>query len=252
VVTGASEGIGREFARRLAEAGLDLVLVARRRGALDAVAADLTARHGIATRVIAVDLGRESAVATIVAETADLDVGLLVAAAGYGSSGRLVDADLEQELAMVDLNCRAMLALSWHFGRRFASPGRGGMVLMGSVVVFQGVPNAANYAATKAYVQSLAEALHVELAPLGVDVVASAPGPVHTGFAARAGMRYDMGLVPGDVARATLDALGGRLTVRPGWLSKVLAGSLAPLPRPARVRVMGRIMAGMAGGGRPR
>ncbi|MBA3416488.1 MAG: hypothetical protein H0U10_14800 [Chloroflexia bacterium] len=89
--------------------------------------------------------------------------------------------------------------------------------------------------------------MHIELAPLGVDVVASAPEPVHSGFAARAGMRYDMGLTPENVAQATLDALGRQPTVRPGWLSKVLAGSLLPLPRPVRVRVMGRIMAGMTG-----
>jgi short-subunit dehydrogenase len=177
--------------------------------------------------------------------TGDLDVGLLVAAAGFGTAGRLIDARLEQELEMIDVNCRAVLALSLHFGRRFAGRGSGGMVLMSSLVAFQGVPYAAHYAATKAYVQSLAEALHVELAPLGVDVVASAPGPIHSGFAARAGMRLGLGLKPRDVAQTTLDALGRRTTVRPGWLSKFLEGALLPLPRRARVRVMGRIMTGM-------
>lgn len=245
VVTGASDGIGRELARRLAEAGLNLVLVARHRGALDQLATDLAARHGIATRVIGADLAREAAVEAVVTGTDDLDVGLLVAAAGFGTSGRLIDARLEQELEMVDVNCRAVVALSFHFGRRLAGRGRGGLVLMSSLVGFQGVPYAAHYAATKAYVQSLAEALHVELAPLGVDVVASAPGPIHSGFAARAGMRLGLGLTPRDVAQATLDALGRRTTVRPGWLSKFLEGALLPLPRWARVRVMGVMMTGM-------
>lgn len=246
VVTGASDGIGREFAHRLAEAGLNLVLVARRGGELDRVATELAAAHGIETRVIAADLGTTDAISTVAKATADLDVGLLIAAAGFGTSGRLLDGDLEQELAMVDVNCRAVVALCVHFGRRFAARGRGGVVLMGSLVGFQGVPYAANYAATKAYVQSLAEGLRVELAPLGVDVVVSAPGPVHSGFAARAHMRMGMGLMPKDVARETLDALGRRTTVRPGWLSKVLEASLAPLPRSARVRVMGKTMEGMA------
>lgn len=249
LISGASDGIGREMARRLAEAGLNLVLVARRQGALDEIAVDLTARHGIETRVIAADLALGEAATVVAAATADLDVGLLVAAAGFGTSGRFLDSDLEQELAMVDVNCRAVVALCHHFGRRFAARGRGGLVLMSSVVAFQGVPNAANYAATKAYVQSLAEGLHVELAPLGVDVVASAPGPVDSGFAARAGMRMGLALTPKDVAQATLEALGGRTTVRPGWLSKLLAGALAPLPRSRRVQMMGRVMAGMTAPG---
>src|SRR3712207_9159147 len=86
---------------------------------------------------------------------------------------------------MLDVNCRAPLEMSLSFGRRFAERERGGVVLMSSLVGFQGTPNAAHYAATKAYVQTLAEALHAELAPLGVDVLASAPGPTDSGFAAR-------------------------------------------------------------------
>ncbi len=248
VVTGASDGIGREMASRLAEAGLNLVLVARRREILDQIATDLTARHGIETRVIGADLALEAAVERVATDTDDLDVGLLIAAAGFGASGHFIDSRLEQELAMVNVNCRAVMALGWYFGRRFAGRGRGGMVLMSSLLAFQGVPYAAHYAATKAYVQSFAEALHKELAPLGVDVVAAAPGPIHSGFAARAGMRMGMALKPSDVAQATLDALGGRTTIRPGWLSKVLEGALLPLPRWARVRVMGMIMTGMTGG----
>lgn len=246
VVTGASDGIGREMAHRSGAAGLDLVLVARRRQALEQVGEELAGRHGVEYRVVATDLGEADAAAQLAAATADLDVGLLVAAAGFGTSGRFVDARLEEELAMVDVNCRAVTALCVLFGRRLVARGRGGIVLMSSLVAFQGVPFAAHYAATKAYVQSLAEALHVELAPAGVDVVAAAPGPVHSGFAARAGMRMGRALTPEEVAKGTLGALGRRATVRPGWLSKVLEGSLAPLPRPVRVRAMGRVMAGMA------
>jgi short-subunit dehydrogenase len=110
---------------------------------------------------------------------------------------------------------------------------------------FQGMPNAAHYAATKAYVQALAEALYVELSPLGVDVLASAPGPTNSGFAARAGMRMGMALNPSDVAQSTLDALGRKSTVLPGFLSKLLTYALVPLPRWGRVRIMGRVMRGM-------
>lgn len=116
---------------------------------------------------------------------------------------------------------------------------------MSSLVAFQGVPRAANYAATKAYVQSLAEGLLVELAPLGVDVMSSAPGPVFSGFAKRTHMNMSIGLTPKSVAWATLNALGRRGTVRPGWLSILLEASLAFLPRWGRVRMMGVVMDGM-------
>lgn len=107
------------------------------------------------------------------------------------------------------------------------------------------MPNAAHYAATKAYVQTLAEALHVELAPLGVDVLASAPGPTNSGFAGRAGMRMGTALNPVDVAQPTLNALGRTSTAIPGFLSKLLAYPIALLPRMMRVRIMGQVMHNM-------
>jgi len=117
--------------------------------------------------------------------------------------------------------------------------------LLASLVGFQGTPFSAHYAATKAYVQSLAEALHVELALSGVDVLASAPGPVQSGFAARAGMHFGVAVKPAEVAQATLDALGCKTTVVPGLLSKILTYSLSALPRSSRVRMMGWVMRGM-------
>jgi short-subunit dehydrogenase len=177
VVTGASSGIGREIALGLAEAGLNLVLVARRRDVLERLASDIGAHREGEIRVVAADLASESALETVEQATQDLDVGLLVAAAGFGTSGPFVDPSLAEEFEMLDVNCRAPLRMSLHFGPRFALRGRGGIVLMSSIVGFQGTPNAASYAATKAYVQTLSEALHVELAPQGVDVLASAPGP---------------------------------------------------------------------------
>ena len=123
-------------------------------------------------------------------------MGLFVASAGFGTSGPLLECDLNQELNMVDVNCRALLQLSVLFGRRFAARGRGGLVLLSSLVAFQGVPRSANYAATKSYVQTLAEGLHLELAARGVDVLASAPGPVLSGFGARSRMKMTWGAHP--------------------------------------------------------
>lgn len=247
VVTGASSGIGREIASELAAAGLHVVLVSRRREALDEFAAEISRRHGVDTLVIATDLATPTSLEKIKADTAHLDVGVLVAAAGFGTSGAFVDADADAELTMLDVNCRATLLLCLHFGRIFADRGRGGLVLLGSIVGLQGTPNAAHYAATKAYVQTLAEGLHEELRPRGVDVLVSAPGPVHSGFAERAGMRMGRALQVSDIAVPTLNALGRRTSVAPGGLSKVLTWSLAPLPRTARAKIMGRVMHAMTG-----
>jgi short-subunit dehydrogenase len=245
VVTGASDGIGRDFALQLAQSGLNLVLVARRGEVLAELGRELEQRHGIQPRVVAADLGTPAGIADVLRATAALDVGLLVASAGFGTSGRFIDAAIGPELDMIDVNCRAVAALAHHFGARFAKQRRGGIVLMSSLVAFQGVPRAANYAATKAYVQSLAEGLRVELAPFDVEVLASAPGPILSGFAKRADMTMGMASSPRAVARGTLDALGRTGTVRPGWLSKLLEWSLTFLPRWGRVRMMGVVMGGM-------
>ncbi len=244
LVTGASDGIGREFASYLANIGIHLVLVARRQQVLDELADALSERHGIQTSVIAADLSGEEGVHRVVRETQDVDIGLLVASAGFGTSGHFIDSPLAAELEMLDVNCRAVLNLAHVFGQRFSKRRGGGIVLMSSIVAFQGVPRAANYAATKAYIQSLAEGLYHELAPHGVDVVASAPGPIHSGFAVRAKMHLGMALQPSAVAGATLSRLGRQNTVRPGWLSKLLEIALT-LPRWARVRIMTIVMNGM-------
>lgn len=245
VVTGASSGIGREFARQCAAAGLNLVLIARRAEALHALAAEMRDRYGADCRVIPADLADGNQVAAALTGTADLDVGLLVAAAGFGTSGPLLHGDPQNEQMMLSVNCSAVLAMSRHFGDRFTDRGRGGIVLLSSIVAYQGVPRAANYAATKAYVQTLAEGLHEELRPAGVDVLAVAPGPVHSGFADTAEMTMGRALKPVDVAVPALAALGRRAVSTPGAQSKLLTWSLSTLPRRVRVVVMGRVMATM-------
>jgi len=252
MVTGASDGIGQAFARYLAAEGLHLVLVARREPVLAALAAELKQAHGVQCRVLSADLTDLEAVHRVTEATSDLDIGLLIAAAGFGSSGRLLESQLGVETEMVDLNCTAVLALAWRLGRRFAQRGRGGVVFMSSLLAFQGTPHAANYAATKAYVQTLAEGLRVEWAPHGIDVIASAPGPIRSGFAERANMQMAQALPTEVVARVTMRALGRQPTVRPGWLSKLLGWSLAMLPRWGQVMVIGQVMKGMtAHQGRP-
>ncbi len=245
LVTGASSGIGREIALLLAQAGFNLVLVARREELLNDLAEAMAHQHHIEVRVIPADLADSAAVSKIMQFTQTIDIGLLIAAAGFGTSGTFATSSLEEEINMLNVNCLALMALTQQFGQRFIKRGRGGMVLLSSIVAFQGNPNAAHYSATKAYVQALAEALYVEMAPLGVDVLAAAPGPTNSGFADRAGMTMGAALSPADVAQPILNALGRRPTVLPGFLSKLITYSLIPLPRALRVRIMGMVMSGM-------
>src|SRR6185312_6867681 len=181
LVTGASSGIGRALAWEAARRGLDVVLVARRAAALRELADDVSSRHGVRAEVRVHDLADPAAPARLAEETADRDIGLLIAAAGFGTSGTLAEAPLAAEREMLQVNCGAVVELAATLGARMVYRGRGGIVLLSSIVAFQGAPNAAHYAATKAYVQTLAEGLQVELAPRGVDVLAAAPGPVASG-----------------------------------------------------------------------
>jgi uncharacterized protein len=245
IVTGASDGIGHAFAQALAAAGLNLVLVSRRQQRLSALADELQQRFGVQCRVIAADMADLAATERFIEATQDLDVGLLVAAAGFGSGGPLLSQHLGNETEMVDVNCASVLVQCWHLGQRLRARGRGGVVLLSSLLAFHGAPLAANYAASKAYIQSLAEGLRREWAHHGVDVIACAPGPVASGFARRAGMHMPRTTPATVVAQRTLAALGRSGTVRPGWLSKLLGWSLAMAPRGLRVAIMEQVMRGM-------
>ena len=245
VVTGASSGIGRELALQLGEAGLNLVVTGRDESRLEALAHALKDEIGVETVVVVGDLSKAATIDELFDVSSSFDVGLLVANAGYGTSGAFIRSDLANELDMLNVNCHALFALTQRFAKRFVDRDRSGIVLLSSIVAFQGVPNSAHYSATKAYVQNLAEALHIELAPLGIDVLSVAPGPVDTGFAKRANLEMGAALRPAVIASQSLSALGRKMTVRPGWLSKLLSTALGTAPRWARVRIMGQVMGGM-------
>lgn len=245
LVTGASDGIGAAIAAELAERGLHLVLVARSGDRMQALAQMLQEAHPVEVRVVAADLASDAGVETVLRGACGKEIGLYAGCGGFGTAGPFVGNSVAVELEMIDVNCRALAALAHPLAQAMQIRRRGGIILMSSIVAFQGVANSANYAATKAYVQTFAEGLAAELAPTGVDVLASAPGPVNSGFAARADMRMGKAATAQEVAGATLDALGRTTTVRPGFQSKLLGYGLAGLPRRIRSRILGQIMTGM-------
>ena len=251
LVTGASSGIGKELAERIAEAGMNVIVVGRKNSSttgslsLQSVADSLESNYGVNTKVIHADLSIQEEVYHVIQQVEELDVGLLVASAGFGTSGELINTSIEDELSMLDVNCGALLILTHHFSRSFSKQRKGGIILLSSMVAFQGVPYAGNYAATKAYVQSLGEALAHEMKPFGVHVLAAAPGPVNTNFGSRANMHMGNALKPSDIGVEILKALGRKHTVLPGFLTKFLVTSLRTVPRWGKVRIMKLVMGGM-------
>lgn len=241
VVTGASEGIGAELARVFAAKGHDLALVARRRERLEALADDIAATGAARPVVIDLDLlseGAEKALAERLAE-AGLQPQYLVNNAGFGLIGRAAELDAAEQIDMIDLNIRALTALTLAFLPSLVAT-RGGVLNVASVAAFMPGPGFAVYYATKAFVRSFSEALYEELKPAGVKVSCLCPGPVTTGFQARAGMSYEglmaamkPALVPAEeVARQGYEGLmAGRRIVVPGWMNRALIWSSAATPR---------------------
>ena len=245
IVTGASSGIGLELATQLATAGFNLVITSRHVDKLQNVEEQLKVNSNIQIKIIASDVSNKEGIDKIIQATQGINVGLLVVSAGYGTSGNFIDSSLHNEINMLTVNCEAVLSLTHYYSQQFVQKKRGGIILMSSMVAFQGTPYAANYAATKAYVQTLAEGLGVELKPYNVDVLAAAPGPVESGFSQRANMKMSMSLTPQQIGVPILKALGRKTTVLPGLLTKILVYSLRTVPRWGKVKIMAKVMGGM-------
>ena len=233
------------MALQFGQAGFRLVITGRREQLLNDLCNQLFDDYQTETVPIAGDLSTQQGVEALTNQTQHLPIGIAVLNAGYGTSGHFIEADIVQEANMLDLNCKAVLQLTHHFARQMrAGKRKGAIVLMSSIVAFQGVPKAANYAATKAYVQSLGEALALEFKPLGIDVLSAAPGPVESGFGKRANMQMGNALKPEDVSVSIINAIGRRSRVSPGFLTKFLRFNLSTVPRWAKVRIMGMVMSG--------
>ncbi|MFY9628511.1 MAG: SDR family oxidoreductase [Methylocystis sp.] len=240
IITGASEGIGAELARIFAANGHEVALVARRRDKLEALAAEIAAKRGKA-HVIELDLCGEGAVDGLEAALAraGLTPEILVNNAGFGLIGPAAKLSEAEQLAMVDLNVRALTALTLRFLKPIIAS-KGAVLNVASIASFMPGPNFAVYYATKAYVRSFSEALAQEMAPLGVKVSCLCPGPVETGFQARAGFDFTgamsamkSSLVSAEeVARQGYEGLiAGKRVVIPGAMNKFTVAFARLTPR---------------------
>ncbi len=203
LVTGASAGLGAEFAKLFVEQGTSVVIVARRRDRLEALAKDLRAKdHKIKVEVIEMDLAAAQAGHALAREleAKEIEVEYLVNNAGFGGSGAFAERPIEKELEMIELNVRALVALCGAFLPGMLERKSGKILNVGSMAGFQPGPYMATYYATKAFVNSFSEALSEETRGTGVTVTVLAPGPVDTEFVEAAG------IVKSSLFKATADS----------------------------------------------
>ncbi len=254
LITGASSGIGEAFARQLARRGYSLVLVARRKDRLDALAGELTKDHAGSCEVLEADLCRAEAVSAVEKRLRQGDVSLLVNSAGFGTQGAFAQLPLDRELEEIDVNVRALTRLTHAALQTMVPARRGAVINVASTGAFQPLPHMATYAATKAYVLSLSEALHEETKRQGVTVTCLCPGPVKTEFEQVAGVdesRLPVGWTdPEKVVKAALKgAARGQAIVVPGGLNRAGVAAVKLVPRFVARKIAGAMFerAGMQG-----
>jgi len=240
LVTGASSGIGVELGRALARRGHGVTLVARRKERLERLAQELAKGYGVRAEVLACDLadpvvrdGLEEDIASL-----GLTVEVLCNNAGFGSAAPFIKLDREREVKMLRLNCEAVVDLCARYAPAMVERGRGAILNVASTAAFQPLPGQSTYAASKALVLSLTEAMHQELGCKGVTVTALCPGPVRTEFAQVAGIAKLEASTPSflwapaeSVAEAGVRGLeAGRRIVIPGAVNRIgaIAGSYSP------------------------
>lgn len=247
VVTGASNGLGVDFARELAARGCNLVLVARREAELNAVAAEISAKHRVRVQVVAMDLGERGAAERLHAAVGE-PVDILVNNAGFGLFGKFVDTDLARERAMLELDILALVELTKLFVRDMVARKRGHVLQVSSIGAYQPSPFYASYSAAKAFVLSFGQALAHELRGTGVTCTVVSPGVTRTAFLEVAGQRMTAFQRATMMESATVAAIGvdamlrGRSSVVTGWLNAFNAWLMSTLPAPWAAAIGARAM----------
>jgi uncharacterized protein len=232
LVTGASAGIGAEFARALARDGMNVVLTARREERLRELAAELEKAYSVTTRIVSADLARPEEVERLASEVSELGISVLVNNAGFGYAGRFDKLDAPRLRQMVEVNCVAPVVLTSRLVPGMLGRGRGAVVITGSVAGRQPLPLHGVYSATKAFDLLFGESLAVELRGSGVDVVVLEPGSTSTEFQQVAGEIGHPGEPAEDVVAVALDALGRQPSVVSGWFNWLRANlATRVLPR---------------------
>ncbi len=235
IVTGASSGIGEQFARLLAARGFHLIITARRKERLDTLAKSLQAQHAINVLPLELDLSRQNFLTELTDTIADKTIGLVISNAGFGLKGEHHLSSADQMDRMLQVNSRAPMLLAHTLSPALIKRGKGGFVFTGSIEGFVAFPWSASYAASKAFVLSLGESLGYELRPYGIDVLVLAPGSTDTEALPLQGFdpKQQFGLMcPRQVAEQALAQLGNKPVFISGWINRLTkkSSTVAALP----------------------
>lgn len=241
IVTGASSGIGEEFARQLAALKMNLVLVARRKEKLELLSRELIEAHGIEVKIVSVDLSNPDFLKKVQYVTDSLEIGLLVNNAGFALTGEFLCHTLEEELSLLNVNCGAPLILAHTFGKKMAQRGNGGIINVASVAAFLPMPFWANYSASKVYLLHFSESLGYELQKKGVDVLALCPGGTRTEFSKVAGTKNG-GMEPARVVELALKKLGKQPVAIAGVSNQIISFMNRFLPRQLLTKIGARVV----------
>src|SRR5258708_717229 len=249
LVTGASSGIGKEFARQIAASGINVVLVARRDALLAELGRAISQEFDVQYRALAMDLSQEGFILGLADATHYIDIGLVVSNAGTGNPGEFLKLDRQLLQKTLRLSTMAHLDIAHHFGAKLAERRRGGIILAGAMGAENGVPCMANDGAAKAYVHSLGEALHYEFKPLGVYVTVLAARFTNTAVLEKFGLDPNtMPMKPMSVEQCVSDGLSGfvknRSRIVPRRLNRLMNALVpASLARKMEADLLGKGLA---------
>lgn len=234
LVTGASSGIGEQFARLLAKQGFDLLITARRLEKLEQLADELSSTYRVQVDFLVADLSKQENVDELIKRAKERDLGLIVSNAGFGAKGEFFEHDYVQVEAMYQANSFAPSKLAYCLLPQLVTKGRGGIIFTGSVEGEVPFPFSAPYAASKAFLHSLASSLWFEMKPYNVHVLLLAPGSTDTEAPYKQGMTREqlIGLLPPEtVAEQALQNLGRKMTLTPGVINCSFISFFKLLPR---------------------
>ena len=249
LITGASSGIGEAFARRLATEKHNLVLVARNEKKLHELCDELMLEHKIMAHYVVLDLTDDDADSKLFEETErhGFEVDWLINNAGFGSYGDLARLDLDHERRMIDLNIRALVALTHRYLRGMRKRKHGKIINVSSAAGFQPIPFMATYAATKAFVNSFSEAIAEENRPFGIQVMALCPGSTKTNFFAAANMDRPIQIKGQQTAEEVVETAmrgikSGRTRIVSGFANHAVSLIVNFVPNVAITRFMARAL----------
>ncbi|NQY94162.1 MAG: SDR family NAD(P)-dependent oxidoreductase [Campylobacteraceae bacterium] len=243
LITGASSGLGKEFAIQIAKNGFNTILVARNKTSLEELSLSLKTKYKVDTKIVIADLKEDNQIQNIIDECETLDVGLLVNCAGLAQSREFCDNKIEDELDILNVNVKAPMVLTHFFGQKMRTRKKGGIIFVSSIMAFAGASSWANYNATKAHNLLLSEGIGSELKKDNVEVLALTPGTIQTGFQRTSNTNTNLGALDAkQVVKDGLNSLGQKRTVTTGLKNKFIAFLTRITPRSINTAIFSMVV----------